>query len=125
MAPKLKSLNDHDKWLELKERLRKKKAEQAQKKLLNNPVIATKAKPKQKKLGALQKTIKATVASFAERRKKIPLGTNMVQGDPVRTTSGQVGATPHLHREGLSCAVEVPSTRGSREGEPPPRRQPP
>merc|ERR1712123_124567 len=87
MAPKLKSLNDHDKLLELKERLRKKKAEQAQKKLLNNSVIATKAKPKQKKLGALQKTIKATVASFAERRKKIPLGTKLVQGDPVRTTS--------------------------------------
>merc|ERR1711892_259207 len=125
MAPKLKTLNDHDKWLELRERMRKKKAEQKQKKLLNNPVIATKAKPKQKKLGALQKTIKATMASFAERRKKITLGTNMVQGDPVRTTSGQVGATPHSHREGLSCAVEVPSTRGSREGEPPRMRLPP
>ena len=125
MAPKLKSLNDHDKWLELKERLKKKKAEQAEKKLVNNPVIATKAKPKPKKLGALQKTIKATVASFAERRKKITLGTNLVQGDHVLTTSGQVGATPHLHREGLSCAVEVPSTRGSREGEPPLRRLPP
>ena len=43
------------------------------------------------------------------------------QGDENEITSGQEEATPHLHREGLSCAVEVPSTRGSREGEPPPQ----
>ena len=48
-----------------------------------------------------------------------------VQGDENKITSGQREATPHLHREGLSCAVEVPSTRGSREGEPSPRRLPP
>ena len=47
------------------------------------------------------------------------------QGDENKITSGKEEATPHLHREGLSCAVEVPSTRGSREGEPPPPRQPP
>merc|ERR1739838_652166 len=42
MAPKLKTLNDHDKWLDLKERLREKKEEQRKNKLMNNTVIATK-----------------------------------------------------------------------------------
>ena len=68
--------------------------------------------------------MKETVDSFAERRKKKPLRTNKVQGDHVLTTSGQIGTTPHLHREGLSCAVELPSTRGSRDGELPSRRLP-
>ena len=40
-----------------------------------------------------------------------------VQGDENEITYGQEEATPHLHRDGLSCAVEVLSTR---EGEPPP-----
>ena len=30
-----------------------------------------------------------------------------------------------LHHEGMYCDVEVPSTRGSHDGEPPPQRQPP
>ena len=47
------------------------------------------------------------------------------QGDENENTSGQEEATSHMHREGLSFAVEVHSTRGSVEGEPPPRRQPP
>ena len=38
---------------------------------------------------------------------------------------GQEEATPTLHREGLSCAVEAPSTRGSREGELLLRKKPP
>ena len=38
-----------------------------------------------------------------------------VQGDESKITSGQEEATPHLHREGLSCAVDLLSTRGSRE----------
>ena len=57
------------------------------------------------------------------RKKKVLRKT--VQGDETKITSGQRGATPLLHREGLYCAVEVPSTRGSREGEPPPRKLPP
>merc|ERR1739838_220144 len=69
MVPKLKTMNDHDKWLELKESLRKKKEEQLKNKLAKKTVIVTKAKPKPKKLGALQKKMKETVDSFAERRK--------------------------------------------------------
>ena len=38
---------------------------------------------------------------------------------------GQEEATPTLHREGFSCAVEVPSTRGYREGELLLRKKPP
>ena len=82
---------------------------------------ATKAKP----MGKTATNIKETQAGFADKRKKKPLRTHVVQGDPMKITSGQNGTTPFLHREGLSCAVEVPSTRGSREGEPPPRRLPP
>ena len=81
----------------------------------------TKAKP----LGKTAATMKETLASFADKRKKKPLPTHVVQGDPTEITSGQHGATPLLHREGLACAVEVHSNRGSREGEPPPRRLPP
>ena len=40
-----------------------------------------------------------------------------VQSDTDDITPGQEEETPNLHREGLSCALEVPSTRGSREGE--------
>ena len=58
MAPKLKTMNDHDKWLELKERLRKKKEEQLKNKLAKKTVIVTKAKPKPKKQGSLQKKMK-------------------------------------------------------------------
>ena len=68
--------------------------------------------------------LKETQRIFAEMRKKKVLRT-IVQGDESNITSGQREATPLLHREGLSCAVEVPSTHGSREGEPPPRRLPP
>ena len=49
----------------------------------------------------------------------------IVQGDASKITSGQREATPLLHQDGLSCDVEVPSTRGSLEGEPPLRRLPP
>ena len=62
---------------------------------------------------------------YTEPIKKKSLRTHAVQGDPKLITSGQNGTTPLLHREGLSCAVEVPSTRGSCDGEPPPRRLPP
>ena len=48
-----------------------------------------------------------------------------MQSDKEDIISGQQEVTPTLQREGLSCAVEVPSTRGSRDGEPPPRRLPP
>ena len=88
-------------------------------------LIATKAKPKKNPQGPLQKKMKETLDSFADKRKKKPLRTIIVQGDLVLTTSGQNGTTPLLHREGLSCAVEVPSTRGSPEGELPLRRLPP
>ena len=88
------------------------------------PVVVTKvtkAKPLTKTAAAMKETLRV----FADKRKKKPLRTIVVQGDPMKITSGQNGTTPLLHREGLSCAVEVPSTRGSREGEPPPRRQQP
>ena len=74
---------------------------------------ATKAKP----LGKTATKMKETLDGFADKRKKKPLCTHVVQGDPMKITSGQNGATPFLHREGLSCSVEVPS-----ESEPPPRR---
>ena len=102
--------------------MRLKKAEKAFKKT-QPTVIATKvtkAKPNTK----LSEKLKETRRAFAELRKKKVLRTT-VQGDENKITSGQREATPHLHREGLSCAVEVPSTRGSREGEPPLRRLPP
>merc|ERR1711892_1098580 len=88
MAPKLKTLNDYDKWLELKERLRKKKEEQLKNKLTKKTVPVTKAKPKPKKQGPLQKKMKETVDSFTEKRKRKPLRTMTVQGDHVLTTSG-------------------------------------
>ena len=93
------------------------KAEKALKKT-QPAVIATKvtkAKPNTK----LSEKLKATRRAFEELRKKKVLRTT-VQGDESKITSGQREAAPHLNREGLSCAVEVPSTRGSREGEPPP-----
>ena len=80
-----------------------------------------KAKPLAKTAAALKETLRV----FADKRKKKTLRTIIVQGDQSKITSGQSGTTPLLHREGLSCAVEVPSTRGSREGEPPLRRLPP
>ena len=124
MAPKLKKLDDDDKYLAMKAKLKKKKEEQALK--INNPkpVVVTKVN-KAKPLTKTAATMKETLASFADKRKKKPLRTHVVQGDPMKITSGQNGTTPFLHREGLSCAVEVPSTRSSREGEPPPRRLPP
>ena len=76
-------------------------------------MIATKAKLKKKPQGPLQKKMKETLDSFADKRKKKTIRTLAVEGDLVLTTSGQNGTTPLLHREGLSCAVEVPSTRGS------------
>ena len=124
MAPKLKKMDDNDKYLALKAKLKKKKEEQAQKKNNPKPVVVTKA-PKAKPLGKTAKKMKETLDGFADKRKKKPLRTHVVQGDPTEITSGRNGATPLLHREGLACAVEVHSTRGSREGEPPPRRLPP
>ena len=88
-------------------------------------VTKAKAKTKGKPMGPTAKKMKETLDGFADKRKKKPLRTHVVQGDPTMITSGQNGATPLLHREGLACAVEVNSTRGSREGEPPPRRLPP
>ena len=128
MAPKLKKMDDNDKYLALKAKLKKKKEEQAQKKNNPKPVVVTKApkaKAKAKPLGKTAKKMKETLDGFADKRKKKPLRTHVVQGDPTEITSGRNGATPLLHREGLACAVEVHSTRGSREGEPPPRRLPP
>ena len=69
--------------------------------------------------------MKETLDGFADKRKKKPLRTHVVQGDPTEITLGRNGATPLLHRQGLACAVDVHSTRGSREVEPPPLRQPP
>ena len=69
--------------------------------------------------------MKETLEGFADKRKKKPLRTHVLEGDPTEITLGRNGATPLLHREGLACAVEVHSTRGSREGERPPRRLPP
>ena len=80
-----------------------------------------KAKPLAKTAAALKETLRV----FADKRKKKTLRTIIVQGDQSKITSGQNGTTPLLHREGLSCAVEVPSTCGSRKGEPPFRRLPP
>ena len=125
MAPKLKKLDDKDKLVALKAKLKKKKEDQLKNKNNPKPVITTKVKTRGKPLGPLGKKMKETLDSFADKRKKKPLRTLVVQGDPIQITSGQDGTTPLLHREGLSCAVEVPSTRGSREGEPPPRRLPP
>ena len=107
MVPKLKKLDNEDKYSELKAKMKRKKEEQS---------LKTKTKT--------QKRIIATQRVFADMRKKKVYRT-IVQGDDLNITSGQREATPLLHSEGLSCAVEVPSTRGSREGEPPPRRQPP
>ena len=123
MAPKLKKIDDEDKYIALKAKMKRKKEEQALKKNTPKPVVVTKvtkAKPLAKTAAALKETLRV----FADKRKKKTLRT-IVQGDTSKITSGQRGATPLLHREGLSCAVEVPSTRGSREGERPPRRQPP
>ena len=122
MAPKHKKLDYEDKYLALKAKMKLKKAEQALKKT-KKTVIATKV-TKAKPITKLSEKLKETRRTFAELRKKKVLRTT-VQGDETKITSGQREATPLLHREGLSCAVEVPSTRGSREGEPPPPRQPP
>ena len=105
--------------------MKKKKEELLQKKHNPKPVIVSKAKTKTKgkPLGPIAKKMKDTLDGFAhKRRKKKPLRTHVVQGDPRLIASGQNGATPLLHREGLSCAVEIHCTRGSRE--PPPRRLP-
>ena len=91
----------------------------------NKKTVVSKKGKKAKPLTKTAAIMKETLAGFADKRKKKPLRTHVVQGDPMKITSGQNGTTPFLHREGLSCAVEVPSTRGSREGRPPPRRQPP
>ena len=104
--------------------MKRKKEEEALTKTMPKSVVVTKvtkAKPIAKTAAALKKTLHI----FADKRKKKRLCTIVVQGDPSKITSGQGGTTPLLHREVLSCAVEVPSTRGSREGEPPPRRLPP
>ena len=118
-------MDDKDKLLALKAKLKKKKEEQLKNKTNPKPVITTKAKTRGKPLGPLGKKMKETLDSFADKRKKKPLRTLVEQGDPIQITSGQDGITPLLHREGLSCAVEVLCTRGSCDGEPPPRRLPP
>ena len=115
MAPKLKKLDDEDKYITLKEKLRIKKGEKALKNTQTATLIATKL-TKAKTTTKLSEKLKTKRRAFAERRKKKVLRTT-VQGDENKITSGQEEATPHLHREGLSCALEVPSTRGSREGE--------
>ena len=125
MAPKLKKLDQEDKYAELKEKMKRKKEEQTLKTKTKTKkrVVATKLK-KAKQNTKVAEKLKETQRAFAERRKQKVYRT-IVLGDDLNITSGQREATPLLHREGLSCAVEVPSTRGSREGEPPPRRLPP
>ena len=121
MAPKLKKLDDEDKYVALKAKMKLKKEEQALKKNTPKAVVATKV-TKAKPLAKVAETLKETQRIFAEKRKKKVLRT-IVQGDASKITSGQREATPLLHREGLSCAAEVPSTRGSWEGMLSPRRQ--
>ena len=119
-----KKLDDEDKYLALKAKMKKKKEEQAFKKQILKRWLWQKwlkPNPLQKRLQQWKKP--CVFSQIKGRRKK--LCTHVVQGDPMKITSGQNGTTPLLHRKGLACAVEVPSTRGSREGEPPPRRQPP
>ena len=106
MAPKLKKLDDEDKYIALKEKLRLKKAEKAPQKTKPTKVIATKV-TKATTNTKLSKKLKTTIRAFAERQKKQVLRTS-VQGDENKITLGQEEATPHLHLEGLSCAVEVP-----------------
>ena len=55
MAPKLKKLDDNDKLLALKAKLKKKKEEQIRNKINPKPVIATKAKLKKTPPGPLEK----------------------------------------------------------------------
>ena len=107
----------------LKEKLRLKKAGKLQRRRKNATKTATKV-TKATKNTKLSDKLKTTTRAFAEKRKKHVLRTQ-VQGDTTDITSGQEEATPTLHREGLSCAVEVPSTRGSREGEVLLRKKPP
>ena len=108
---KLKKIDEEDKYIALKEKLKLKKADKP----------ATKTATKNTKLSY---KLKRTTRAFAEKSKKHGLGTQ-VKGDENKIISGQEEATPHLHREGLSCAVEVPSTRGSHEGELLLRKKPP
>ena len=78
-------------------------------------VIVTKV-TKAKQLAKVAAGLKETLLVFADKRKKKTLRT-IIQGDTSKITSGQRGATPLPHREGLSCAEEVPSNCGSSEGE--------
>ena len=77
--------------------MKRKKEEQALKKTMPKPVVVTKvtkAKPLAKTAAALKETLRV----FADKRKKKPLRTIVVQGDPSKITSGQSGNTPLLHR---------------------------
>ena len=64
----------------------------------------------------LSDKLKTATRDIADKRKKHVLR-NSVQSDTQDITPGQEENTPTLYHEGLSCAVEVHSTRGSLEGE--------
>ena len=112
---KLKKIDDEDKYIALKEKTQTKKGGKSPKKTQPTKVIATKVTKATTNIKLSQK-LKMTTLAFAERQKKQVLRTS-VQGDENKIISGQEEATPHLHREGLSCAVEVHITLGSCESE--------
>ena len=109
MAPKLKKLDDEDKYLALKAKMKLTKEAQALKNK-HKAVIATKV-TKTKPYTKVAEKLKETQHIFPEMKKK-KVHRTLVQGDESKITSGQREATPIMHREGLSCAVEVPSTHG-------------
>ena len=63
MAPKLKKLDDNDKYSAIK-------AKKEKEELTQKPVVVTKAKTKGKPMGQTAKKMKATLDSFADKRKK-------------------------------------------------------
>ena len=83
--------------------MKRKKEEKALKKNSTKLVVVTKV-AKNKPLAKTAAALKETLHVF-------------VKGDTSKITTGRRGTTPLLHPEGLFCAVEVPSTRGSHEGE--------
>ena len=65
MAPKLKKIDDDEKYLAMRAKLKKKKEEQAQKKK-PKPVVVTKA-TKAKPLGKTATKMKETLDGFADK----------------------------------------------------------
>ena len=93
MAPKLKKIDDEDKYIAMKEKRRLKEAEKRKKK--NSATIIATEVTKATKITKLSDKLKMTTRAFAERRKKQVLRTS-VQGDENEITSGQEEARPHL-----------------------------